>query len=233
MSFDKLISDMGALQKSLPKNDDGAQDDKKILNAADGDGGLDGVDDDDENIDGAGDENKGGANPDEEEGLTKSFSFQLENGDTLEAYDGTTMLKALSSRLDATDGQLADANLQMIETHQKIETVLTKSFELMSAQQAQIEKQEQLIKSLQSDLARVGSQGRGRVSVTSVSQVPAKAPESDLKKSFGDCTPTEFLGKCLSAQKAGRITAMETALAEEYVNAGVPLPESLTSRVIG
>lgn len=133
MSFEQLtnrLNEIGDLNKALSADADGAADDKKIADAAGGEGegapagsgstgdaGADGVDNAAGANDGAGDDAAAGAdkapgNPEdeEEEGeegagapLAKSFALQLEDGTQVEAFDGTEMLKSFTDRLETME----------------------------------------------------------------------------------------------------------------------------------
>lgn len=220
MSFEKLLEELDTLQ-TLQKSEaadmdtDGAGDDAGIAEAAaegegdeghpepDGDEGLGG--------EGDGDGDEGG------EGIAKSFSFTLENGEQVDAIDGTELVKSLIDRFDAQESTLAKAMGGVVE--------------LLKSNAETIRAQGDLIKSLQGEVKRIGGEGRGRKAVVSV----AEKPVSDtLAKSEPDgMKPGEFMAKALSAQKANRISGLDVSIAETSLNRGMPIPPHIVSRVLG
>lgn len=209
MSFDKLMEELDVLAKSQAAagEDDG---DEKIQAAA-------GVDE------GAGLETEGvdeGADPivndatddvdgidDEGEPMGKSLSFTLEDGQVIEAVDGTELVKALMDRTERNEANFTEA--------------LSKTLDLVKSQG-------EMIKSLQDQLKQVSSAGRGRKAVVSVAERPtimAKAQQED------GIPPQEFLAKCLQAQAAGKITGADVSRAEAYLNRGLQVPAEIVARV--
>lgn len=205
--FDKLLGaiqsmneDADVLHKSIQDKND--EDDERIRAAAedgnpdaDGDGDNDVLDDDEG-----------------EESMTKSFSFELENGDVIEALDGTALVKSLINRLDSTESTLHKA---------------------LGAAADLIGKQGDMIKSLQNQVSRLGDAGRGRKTMVSVVDKPAVG---DMKKSLSGSepqgiSPQEFMAKALNAQAAGRVTGLDVVRAESALNKGLPVPQDIVARV--
>lgn len=119
-----------------------------------------------------------------------------EGGDLKKSDDGmvdaTELLKSLMARQETTDGTLAKA--------------LTSLTGVMS-------KQNDMIKSLQTEVAALRNQGRGRKTMLAVSE---KQPIGDLAKSAaaaaegeGKITPDELLAKSAAAFAAGKISGVE------------------------
>lgn len=221
MSFKTLLDELSKLSKSFGAADDAdksnEEDDAKIKAAADGDvdgdGKLDGVDPDttgtDDDVDADADNDE-----DEDEMLGKSFDVTLANGEKREAIDGTKMVLSMMKRLDGTEADMSKALTLAVGTMQKMQKALT-------AQGA-------LIKSLQGDLERIGGQGRGRKAVLSIME---KASAKDGDDDKAGVAPGEFMAKALAAQKAGRLTGSDVALAESRLNRGLPVPDRIVTAV--
>jgi len=215
MSFEKLLADLDALhdlQKSDPAADlgtDGNDDDAGIAAAA-----ADGDDDRSGEGDGEGDAGNGeGEGEGEGEGdkgsMAKSFSFTLENGEEIDAIDGTELVKSLIDRLDASESQTQKAMGSMLD--------LMKS---MSAE----------IKAQRSEIARIGAAGRGRKTVVSVAEKPQATTLA--KSEPAGLSGQEFMAKALDAQKVGKITGLDVARAEASLLKGLPVNPSIVSRVL-
>ena len=238
--FEALIEEIGAhsdelaMVKALPADEPAAEgdDDKKILEAAAEGGNADAqaeasaeVAAEDEDKDG---EKAEGDEPAAAEGdkpaLAKSFEVTLENGDKVEAVDGTELLKALGDRLEATEGQLA--------------TVLTGLSSMVKSQTALIQEQGALLKSQAGEIAAqaaridaLAGKGAGRKAVLSVHEKPVAGALA--KSEPTGLSPKEFMAKALDAQTAGRLTGLDIAVAEHHINRGTPVPAEIVARVVG
>lgn len=211
--FDALMAELSALStdqevmtKALPADD--GKDDEKIQAAA-AEGGSDGDADD------QGGEPDGDAD-DDGKPMAKSFKFTLEDGTEVEAEDGTELVKSLQERVTKTETTMAKA--------------LGQAVSLIKGQGA-------MIKSLQDQIKKLSGEGRGRKAVVSVVEKPAPdAGAATMAKSLGDkggVTPETFFAKALEAQRAGRISGTDIALAETMLNRGQQIPESIVTRVLG
>lgn len=211
--FDQLLGELELMAKSFGEEND----DKNIQAAAaegdpdaDGDGKNDVTGEKAGHTEPDGDEGKGGeGDGDGDETMGKSFSFQLETGETVEAVDGTALVKSLIARIDNTESVMAKALGQATSL---------------------IGQQGTLIKSLKEDVKRLSGEGRGRKTVLSVTEKPA--PGATLVKS----EPTgmsgqEFMAKALDAQKCGRLTGLDISRAESALNRGIPVPQDIVTRV--
>lgn len=211
MSFDKLLEELDVLAKSYADDDN---DDAKIQATADAgntDSDNDGIDDEDEHKEPDGDEN-GVDNDNDGDGMMgKSFAFTLEDGTEMEAVDGTELVKSLIDRIENNEGTIQKA---------------------LGAAVDLITKQGALIKSLQADVKSLAGTGRGRKAVVSVVEKPAVG---DLTKSQTaetvSMTATEFMTKAMAAQAAGRLTGIDVARAEAYLNKGIAVPADIMARV--
>jgi len=133
----------------------------------------------------------------------------------VQAFDGSEMLKSLSERVEGLDSNLAKALGQTVEL---------------------IKGQGELIKSLTERVAKLSGEGRGRKAVLSVVEKPAATANTDtMAKSIGAAdgvTPEVFFAKALNAQKEGRISGIDIAMAETCLNKGQAIPPSIVARVM-
>lgn len=210
--FDKLMQELGTLQsdqeamtKSLPADD--GKDEEKIQAAA-AEGGLG---------DGGNADDKGGK-PDgdaDDKPMAKSFEVVLEDGSKVEAVDGTELVKSLTERLDGQESTMAKALDSMVGL---------------------IKGQNEMIKSLSDQVKKLSGEGRGRKAVVSITEKPTATAHTDtMAKSIGagdGVTADQFFAKALSAQKEGRISGGEIALAETLLNKGQEIPPSIVARVM-
>lgn len=151
---------------------------------------------------GEGNGGNGGETP-----LVKSFKFTLEDGTEVEAADGVELIKSMVSQQKATEADLAKA---------------------MTAMVGLIKNQGELIKSLQTQVTELGGQGRGRRAVVNAGEVPQANSETP------PAAPADgqaLLAKCLDAQKAGRLSANDVAMADSYIGSGYDLPAHIKSRL--
>ena len=206
--FEKLlgeIADLGAEQEAMTKAlpaDDGK--DEENIQAAAAEGGLDG-DADDEGGKPDGDADDEGNAP-----MAKSFELTLEDGTRLVAQDGTEIVKSLQARVEQNEEQMSKA--------------LGSAVELIKGQSA-------LIKSLSERVAKLSGEGRGRKTVVSVVEKPGPGASTMAKSEPAGLSPEQFFVKALDAQKAGRISGTEIAVAEACLNRGEAIPASIVQRV--
>jgi hypothetical protein len=150
-------------------------------------------------------------------GLGKSFALKLENGDELEAVDGTELVKSLITRLDTQESTVAERN----ETLQKALGVTVDLIKGLSAE----------VGTLRTQFAAFGSGGAGRKTTVSISEKPSTGT---MQKSEPDgMSAHAFLAKAEEAMNSGRITGMDLSLAETSVNRGVPVRDDIVRRVLG
>ena len=217
--FDQLMAELGQLgqdqeqmAKALPADD--GKDDANIQAAA-AEGGL-GGEGGGKAAAGAGeggeaaetDKDKGG----EGAAMAKSFQLTLEDGTVIEAQDGTEMVKALGDRLSSTETMMAKA---------------------LGDTLALVKGQADMIKSLGEQVKKLSGEGRGRKAVLSVIEKPAPAAATMAKSQQAEgVTPEIFFAKALDAQKAGRVSGVDIAVAESCLNRGVAIPENIVQRVM-
>lgn len=207
MSFEKLLEELDVMAKSF---DDAAKDDEKIkAAAAEGDAQAD---EDDEHAEPDGDENEAGDEP-----MGKSFAFTLENGEVVEAMDGTELVKSLMTRVESTEGVMAKA--------------LGQAVDLIGKQSARLNEQGEMIKSLRADVSKLAGEGRGRKAVLSVAE--KAAPGEQLAKSDAAMTKQEFFAKANAAFDTGRITGKELTVIDVSLRSGSEIDQGLVSKVVG
>lgn len=243
MSFTALIEDLEALQKAKPHSEpDGDEGDEKIRAAAGEEAAAKAeasADDKaappaksakDEEPDG--DEDDGSDDPDnydetEDDGkpFGKSFGVTLADGTEVEAYDATEILKSFDARIGS---QVTELDLL------KAEIAALKARDIPSADaiKAEVEKvlvaQNDLIKSMQAQIAALGAEGRGRKSLLNVHEKPVAAGTEARPE-----TPSSeaLMTKALIAQKQGRITGQDVARLDAYLGRGLQAPPEILARL--
>lgn len=207
--FDKLMQELNGLQadqelmtKALPADD--GEDEEKIQAAA-AEGGSDHQEPDgDEDGEGEGD---GDA---DNKPMAKSFKFTLEDGTEVEAEDGTELVKSLQARVETTEQTMAKALEQTLNL---------------------VKGQSELIKSMQDQIKKLSGEGRGRKTVVSVVEKPVVGTMVKSMQPEG-VSPDEFFAKALTAQREGRISGSDIALAETMLNRGQQIPPAILQRVM-
>lgn len=188
-AFQQLLDEMETLAKAMPTNDE--DEDEKILDAA-GEGDGDPTDDDKDE-------------DDEGEPLGKSFMAVID-GKEVEAIDGTTLVKALMTKVDDSEQTIAKALGQAVDL---------------------IKSQGKEINLLKSQVERIGDQGRGRKAVLSVHEKPAAGvPDVPDKVSA-----PEILSKALEAHGKGRLSSIDVSVIEGCLGRNMEVPNHLLSRL--
>ena len=208
MSFEKLMAELSSLStdqetmaKALPADD--GKDEQKIRAAAE-DGGL-GDGDADNNGGMPGGDNDDGGKP-----MAKSFKFTLEDGTEVEAQDGSELVKSLGERLDATETTMAKALGQAVDL---------------------IKGQGEMIKSMQDQIKKLSGEGRGRKAVVSIVEKPGPGEGVMAKSESQGMSHEQFFAKALTAQKEGRLSGTDIAIAESCLNRGEAIPANIVARV--
>ncbi|MFL5900888.1 MAG: hypothetical protein ACJ75S_06780 [Solirubrobacterales bacterium] len=224
MSFQKLLEDLEAISGS---QNDGGETVTKSMTAdgeaagegGDDEGGEAGGDADDAAIAAAAEDgaDAGAAADDgDDEPLGKSLQIVNENGEQEEAIDATDLLKSLVERVEGNETDMTKA--------------LTMVTDLVKAQAAQIG-------ALQGQVTKLANAGRGRRAVVSVADKP------ELNKALGEggeggdepqgIPANEFMAKAMDACSAGKISGLDVARAESYLNRGLDVPASIKTKVLG
>lgn len=216
MSFSKLLNELDEFQlaKSAPADgaESGDNNDADIRAAAE-EGAAAGERDDLDDLD---DDGEGGEGGGEGETFGKSLTVTTEDGETIDAIDGTEMLKALNGRVDALEGALG--------TDSEMFKAVNGLFSLVKSQEVTID-------ALRADVARLSSSGRGRRAIVTM---PERQEETLAKSERTEgVSSDEFMAKALNAQAQGRITALDVSRAEGFLAKGLQLPADLVGRVLG
>jgi hypothetical protein len=204
MSFEKLMAELSSLSADQETM-------AKALPADDGKdeekiqaaAGEGGSDGDAEDAD---EEDDGGDKP-----MAKSFKFTLEDGTEVDAQDGTELVKSLQDRIAATEVTMAKA--------------LGSAVELIKGQSL-------MIKSLSETMRKLSGEGRGRKAVVSVVEKPAPGASTMAKSEPAGVSHEVFFAKAMAAQKEGRLSGMDIAMAESCLNRGEVIPQSIVARVM-
>jgi hypothetical protein len=209
MSYEALLEELETLQKSM---DQGDSDDEKIAAAA----AAGDDDEDDEHDEPDGDEGMGGeGDGDGDEGpMAKSFSFQLDTGEVVEAVDGTELVKSLQNEVALLKSER--------------ETAASQSEKVFQAVLGQLKNQGRLIKSLSAQVEKLSSEGRGRKSIAAPNAAMAKSMGADA----GGLTPDRLLAKANAAFDAGRISGKELTVIDVSLRHGAALDDGLMARVL-
>lgn len=208
--FEKLLGEIAGLaaeQESMAKAlpaDNG--EDEATIQAAAAEGGAGPQEPDADDKGGAPD----GDADDEGKPMAKSFKLTLEDGTELEAQDGTELVKSLQERIEKNEGNMAKA--------------LESTVGLIKAQG-------EMIKSLTEKVTKLSGEGRGRKTVVSVVEKPA-AGATMVKSEAAGMSADQFFAKALDAQKSGRISGTEIAIAETCLNRGEAIPAHIIQRVV-
>ena len=141
--------------------------------------------------------------------MAKSFKFTLEDGTEVEAEDGTELVKSLQARVETTEQTMAKALEQTLNL---------------------VKGQSELIKSMQDQIKKLSGEGRGRKTVVSVVEKPVGTMVKSMQPE--GVSPDEFFAKALTAQREGRISGSEIALAETMLNRGQQIPPAILQRVM-
>lgn len=228
MSFAQLLADLDTLSTATAEGDTIV---KSMAAEGDDDGAAAGADDGAAADDGAGAEDDAAiaaaaadgeaageaADAGEGEGdepLTKSFRFSTDDGEEVEAVDATDLLKSLVERVESNETDMGKAVGMLTD--------------LVKSQVAELG-------ALRSEVSRLGSVGRGRKAVVTIADKPGAG---DLAKSLpgeGEegITANDFMAKAMDACTAGKITGLEVARCESYLNRGLDVPANIKTKVLG
>lgn len=140
----------------------------------------------------------------DEKPMAKSMTVTMEDGTEAEAIDAEALIKSMQNIVDSSTEAAGK--------------VFAKQTDLLKSLSADIQ-------SLKTEIAALKSEGRGRKSVVTM----AGAVEEPMTKAM--VTPSDILAKCLDAQKAGRLTALDVSMAEGYLNRGMAIPDRILGAI--
>jgi hypothetical protein len=136
------------------------------------------------------------------------------NGETVRAYDATALLKSMTERMDGIES--TDA-----ENREHLGKSLGMIADMLKAQTAEIA-------SLKKSLGDLAGEGRGRKTVLTISEKSSTLAKSE---SVAQTTSGELMAKCLTAQKAGSLTALDVSRANIAVENGLAVPGDILARL--
>jgi len=94
-----------------------------------------------------------------------------------------------------------------------------------------VKSQGELIKSLTEQVKKLGGSGRGRQAVLNVNEKQAVGGLAKSAPAAAALSGTEVLAKALEAQRAGKITGLEVSRLENALNAGMAPQAEILSRI--
>lgn len=213
------MSDFDELLKSLKQTEDDAETLAKSAPGEGADGGDDDDDDDDDAVAaaaadsgvalpaGEGDDDEG--EDDEGEEFGKSFGQDADGNDLVDATD---LVKSILEHQEKTDDVLAKAMTSMVSA---------------------MSKQNDLIKSLQSQVATLAGQGRGRKAMLNVHEKPN--PTDVMAKSQAGAaaviTPSDLLAKADAAYQAGQITGAQANTVDVCLRNNWPIDPGILQKL--
>lgn len=212
--FDALLGDLETLHKALPKGDE--VEDEKIEAAKAGGAETEEEGEKSKTEDVAKDV-KGGKASGKKAPLAKSLTVKLEDGTEVEAFDGAEMVKsltdsfgALTTRIDESDSVLVKAMGQTVSL---------------------IKAMGESLANLQTKVAALGNEGRGRKAVVTLVEKPAGTTLA--KGGEQGINPDEFMAKATSLFNERKLSGVELAYIEGSFNRGnFQLPPALISKVM-
>jgi len=170
-----------------------------------------------------------------EKHMAKSFTIKTDGGEEIQVQDASDLLKSLGVRLDETNTTM-QTTFETVVGVMKAQGEMVKSLtDKLLERDKTISEQGELLKSLQAEVAKIGSAPAGRKAVVTVAE-RAAAPSTEIlaKSGMPDGVSTEdFFAKALDLQREGKLTGVDIALSEACLNSGRPVPENIVRRVIG
>ena len=212
--YDELLAEIGVLAKAMP-----AVGDAKVEAAAK-EGGM-------EPNAGGEEPLAKGTEPEEEEDdeggddmMGKSFQVTMPDGTVAEVFDGSQMMKALTTEVETLKGSNADLTAKLEAATGELSKSLQAHTGLLG-----------MVKSLQGDVARLGAAGRGRSAQLTVLDKPAATAPVPATDPAAD--GNALMAKAMDAftRKIGGITSTDIASAEARLNRGLPFPADLAARL--
>lgn len=152
----------------------------------------------------------GGAQPQ----MAKSLQVTLADGTVVDAEDGTELVKSLMEQVSGLEGTMAKA--------------LGAAVGLIKRQGEQLTATGDLVKSLQSKIAELSGEGRGRKAVLTIVEKPNQLAKSEPQ----GMTPPEFMAKANSAFAGGKITGQELTVIDVSIRQGQAIDTGLVSKVL-
>lgn len=141
--------------------------------------------------------------------LVKSMVIDGETVDVIDAEQLVKSVAGLEARMDAQGDNLVKSIEPMLQL---------------------IKGQGELIKSMNARIESLAGQGRGRKTVLTVMEKPSAA--EPLRKSLPEQpSGPQILAKALDAQRAGKISGIDVARAENAIQSGHAVPADVLARI--
>lgn len=148
--------------------------------------------------------------------MTKSLQVTLADGTILEAEDGTELVKSLFARVDSNEDMIVKA--------------LGGTLNLIKAHSDQLKATNELVKSLQADVAKLANQPAGRKTLVNVHEQVTAMTKANPEPAVQ--TVADFMVKANSAFTAGKITGIELTSADVAIRNGFAPDESVVAKVL-
>jgi hypothetical protein len=221
--FEKLLQEIETLAKAEGAGGEGG------AGAAGGEGGEGAAAAAAAAAGGEGGAGKGGEGADDP--LAKAMKATDADGNEVDVVDATELLKSMAADVAEMKGSYSTDKGNLAKALTVMHGLFKSQGELIKAQASKIAE-------LTETVTAMGSTGRGRravVSVTGKAEMDAAATE--LTKAHGgagavEMTPKEFLAKAMDKFNAGKLSGGDVQLAETYINSGRGIPQELIDRVV-
>ena len=214
--FDALLSELGVMAKAIPM----LGEDKVEAAAKEAGATMPLPDEEDGKKKDAMAKGEGEGEGDEEM-FGKSFAVTMEDGSTQECFDGTAMMKAMGAQVVQLRAVVTGQHAQQEATASD----LVKALQVSTGLMALVKQQGELLKSMRTDLAAVGNQGRGRTAALTIVDKPG-APAAALAPNGGD-----VMAKAMTAYHAGNLHASDIARLESHLGRGNAAPADIVARL--
>lgn len=204
-AYQTLLEELAAEERVLAKAMRGDDDDANIAALADGD-------QDDDKVPDA-DDDETGYDDDEDAPMAKSLTLTLPNGQRVEAYDGTALVKSLQAEV----AQLQRDNGE----------VMAQMGSLIKSLVGTVKEQRQEIKTLAKSLHQLSAQGTGRrakLTIHDRGTEPSGEPDpADVRD--------QVMAKAMSAFDAGKITGLELNTVDVALRRGQVPDHSILAKI--
>jgi hypothetical protein len=207
--FAKLLAEVEATEamvKAMPAPTD--EDQRVAAAAKEGGAGADGAEPE-----------AGGGDPEDEEDpemMGKSFSVVMPDGQKVDAYDGTAMMKSFGVKVQAI-GTILEKSVGLT---QELIAKINERNDVIAGQGA-------LIKALEAKVNAFGTQGRGRQGVVSVHEkLPPVAAQPTTRVTIGD-----LMVKADTLFKKGGLSSLEYTMVGTALNSGRSVSDELLQKL--
>ena len=152
-----------------------------------------------------------GAGGDDDETFGKAFTVRLDDGTEVDAFDGTAMMKALNTQAKSLKEELG-----------KSRQAMTGAVVLIKSLQTTVTSQNDMIKALQADVAKIGASGSGRRAALTVHDKTGAGAHSPA-----EVKPSDVMAKALDLFKKGDLGGGDLRRIESHQLHGQVCPPDL------